>query len=127
MRQRGFAVEAVHRKSGHEKDAAPRHRLEQLGFLVQVTAVLNRIDARLDRGAQTTAAERMTHHTPVEGMCLVGERLHLVGIECAVLRPMLWHSVACLPASLLIFNYTIPRHEHPPTTSLQTLISSISK
>ena len=89
MRQRRFAVEIVNRKGRHKKDAALRHHVEELGLLVQVAAVLDRVDAGLDRDAQAASAERMAHDAAVEGMRLVGQRLHFVEIEGAVRRPVL--------------------------------------
>ena len=89
MRQRRFAVEVVDRKGRHKEDAALRHRVEQFGLLVEVAAVLYRIDAGLDRDAQAPSAERVTHDAAVERVRLVGQRLHLVEIEGAVARPVL--------------------------------------
>ena len=86
MRQRRFAVELVHRKGRHEKDAALRHHVEQFGLLVEVAAVLDRIDAGLDRDAQPAAAQRMTHDAAIERMGFFGQRLHLVEVEGAVAR-----------------------------------------
>ncbi len=51
MRQGRFAVKIVYRKGRHEEDAALGHRIEQFGLFVEVTAVLDRIDAGLDRNA----------------------------------------------------------------------------
>ena len=89
MRQRRLAVEIVNRKGRHKEDAALRHRVEQFGLLVEVAAVLDRVDPGLDRNAQAPAAKGVTHDTAVERVRLVGQRLHVVQIEGAVPRPVL--------------------------------------
>ena len=84
MRQRGFAVEVVDREGRHEDDAPLRHSVEEFGLLGEIAAVLDRVDAGLDRNAQSAAAERVAHDAAVERVRLVGQRLHLVQIERAV-------------------------------------------
>ena len=82
-------MEVVNREGRHEEDAALRHHVEQLGLLVQVAAMLDRVDAGLDRNAQPAAAQRMAHDPAIERMRLLGQRLHFVEIEGAVPRPVL--------------------------------------
>ena len=57
-------------------------------LLVEIAAVLDRIDARLDRDAQPGAAERVAHHATAERVRLVDERLHLLERELGILRPV---------------------------------------
>jgi predicted dithiol-disulfide oxidoreductase (DUF899 family) len=88
MRQGRFAVIFVDREGRHEEDAALGHLVERFRLLVEITAVLDRIDAGLDRDAQPTTAQRVAHHAAIERVRLVGQRLHFVEIEGAVARPM---------------------------------------
>src|SRR5215472_6134343 len=90
MRQRRLAMEVVDREGRHKEDATFRHRVQQFGFFIEIAAVLDRVDAGLDRDAQPAAAERMAHDAAVEGVRLLGQRLHLVQIEGAVPRAVLW-------------------------------------
>src|SRR5579875_3958945 len=89
MRLRRFAVIVVDREGRHKENAAFGHRVEQLGLLVEIAAVLDRIDPGCDRDPKASAAERMAHDAAVERMRLVDERLHLVEIEGAVARTVL--------------------------------------
>src|SRR5204863_368803 len=88
MRLRRSAVVLVNEQRRHKKDAALRHALEMARVLGEITAVLDRIDAGLDRNVEASPAECMAHDAAVERMRLVDERLHLVEIEGAVARPV---------------------------------------
>jgi len=65
MGESRFAVVFVDREGRHEKDAALGHRIEQFGPLIQIAAVLDRIDAGLDRNLQSAAAQRVAHHPTI--------------------------------------------------------------
>ena len=88
MRLRRSAVVLVDEQRRHKKDAALGHALEMARVLGEITAVLDRIDAGLDRNVEASPAECMAHDAAVERMRLVDERLHLVEIEGAVARPV---------------------------------------
>ena len=62
--------------------------VEQFRLLVEIAAVVDRIDAGLDRDAQAAAAERMADHPAVERVRLLDQCLHLVEVEGAVMRPV---------------------------------------
>src|SRR5260221_6407485 len=88
MRLRRFAVVFVDEQRRHEKDAALGHAFEMAGILVEVTAMLDRIDPGIDRDVETAPAQSMTHDSAVERMRLFDQRLHLVEVERAVAWPM---------------------------------------
>src|SRR5262249_5254928 len=62
------------------------HALEMARVLVEVGAVLDRVDPGFDGDVETAAAERMAHDAAVEGLGLVAQRLHLVEVERRVER-----------------------------------------
>ena len=62
------------------------HPVQMARVLVEITAVLDRVDAGLDRDVEPTAAQRMAHHPAAERMRFLNQRLHLVAIEGAVAR-----------------------------------------
>ena len=63
--------------------SSSRHPFELRRVLVQIAAVLDRVDPGLDGDVETDAAERMAHHAAVEAVRLVNQRLHLVEVEGA--------------------------------------------
>src|SRR4029077_993693 len=63
-----LAMIDVHGEGGHEEGALDRHLAEQGRVLVEVAPVLDRVDARGQRGAQPGAAERVTHHPTAESV-----------------------------------------------------------
>jgi hypothetical protein len=71
MRLRRFAVKVVDRKRRHKKDALARHHVEQFRLLVEIAAMVDRIDPGLDGNPQPAAAERMTDHAAVKRVCLL--------------------------------------------------------
>ena len=86
MRLRRFAVVFVNQQRRHKEDAALGHAFEVARVFVEVAAMLDGIDAGLDRDVEPAPAERMAHDPPVEGVRLLDQRLHLVEIEGAVAR-----------------------------------------
>ena len=86
MRLRRFAVVFVDQQGRHKNDAALRHPVEMARVLVEIAAVVDRIDAGLDRDVEPAAAQRMADHPAVERMRLLDQRLHLVEVEGAVAR-----------------------------------------
>src|SRR5690349_9760694 len=86
--RRALAMVDVHREGGHEEGALDRHLAEQGRVLVQIAPVLDRVDARGQRGAEPGAAERVTHHPTAERAGLGHERLHLREREGGVKGPV---------------------------------------
>ena len=86
MRLRRFAVVFVDQQRRHEKDAALGHLFEMARVLVEIAAVLDRVDAGLDRDVEPAPAERVAHHAAVERVRLVDQRAHLVEVEGGVAR-----------------------------------------
>ena len=84
--RRRFAVVLVDRQRRDERDPALRHHRNQLTILVEVAAVLDRVDAGFDRHAQPGPAHRVAHDPTSEQVGLVDQRLHLVQRERAVAR-----------------------------------------
>ena len=66
-----LAVVLVHGQRGDEEGAALGHHRDELGILVEIAAMLDRVDAGLERQAQAGAAERMAHHLAAERVRLV--------------------------------------------------------
>src|SRR5579864_6000411 len=86
MRLRRFAVELVDQKRWDENDAARCHQVEVSRVLIEVTAMLDRIDAGFDRDVEASPAKRMAHHPPIKRMRLLDQRLYLVEIEGPIAR-----------------------------------------
>ena len=88
MRLGRFAVVFVDEQGRHEKDTALGHAFEMARVFVEIAAMFDRIDPRVDRNVEPAAAQRVAHDPPVEGVRLVDQRLHLVKVEGAVARPV---------------------------------------
>ena len=83
-----LAMILVDRQGRDEEDVALGHHRDQLSVLVEVAAVLDRIDPRLDRDAQPGSTEGVAHHAPAERVRFVHERFHLFQRELGILRPV---------------------------------------
>ena len=87
VRRGALAVVHVHGEGGHEEGALRGHLRHQGRLLVQVAPVLDRIDSRLEGGAQPGASEGVAHHPPVERVRFGHEGLHLLERERGVEGP----------------------------------------
>jgi hypothetical protein len=78
MRLRRFAVVVVDQHRRYEENFACRHLVDQVGTLVEIGPVLDRVDPGLDRDFEPDATKRMAHDFSVQRMRLIDQCLQFI-------------------------------------------------
>jgi hypothetical protein len=86
--RRALAVIHVDEQRGDEERALARHSPQMLRVLIEVAAVLDRIDPGHECCVESGTTERMAHHAAAERVRLRHQGLHLLEREGRIERPV---------------------------------------
>ena len=81
VRRTPRGVECVNAECRYEEDALLRHHRSELGVFIDVGAVLDGVDAGLDRKPQARTPKSVAHDAPPAFVRLVHQRLQLFAFE----------------------------------------------